>query len=162
MARFSLRGDGTVQIDTSDLDEALAAIHDAGAELAGNLMQVGAEILVAEVLEVFEQEGAVGGHGRWPEFAWERDGLPRPQGRRWQGNLKLLQDTGVLVGSITPYAEQGVAEAFSNVPYAGYHVSRRPRKKIPLRDFTLIDFDKAQREFADVILAQLDASAARP
>ena len=133
----------------------------AGAEVGDQIRPVVAELLVSEVLEVFEKQGAVGGNPQWPPFWWERDGLPRPKGRRWQGNLKLLQDTGVLAGSITPYSETGVAEAFTNVKYAGYHVSQRARKKIPLRDFTQIDFEKALRETTDLILAQLEANSQR-
>lgn len=170
MARFSLlRRGGTggqsrkrLNLDTTAIDDAVLALHAAGAELGGQVMAVGAEMLVSEVLEVFEKEGAVAGGKRWPDFWWQREGLPKPKGRRWQGAPKLLQDTGVLVGSITPFAETLVAEAFTNVPYAGYHVSQRARKKIPLRDFTAIDFEKVQAEFAELILSQLDANAQRP
>jgi phage gpG-like protein len=138
------------------------ALHEAGATVGHDVMQVGAEILVAEVQEVFEKEGAVAGGDKWAAFWWQRRGLPKPKGRRWQGSLKLLQDSGLLAGSITPFSEALVAEAFTNVPYAGYHVSQRERRKLPMRDFTAIDFDKAQKEFVDVILSQLDANAGRP
>lgn len=74
--------------------------------------------------------------------------------------LTILQDTGNLAGSIMPYADGEVAEAFTNVPYAGYHISDAPRKRIPKRDFTDIDFEAAQAEAVDVILAQFIASAA--
>jgi phage gpG-like protein len=72
----------------------------------------------------------------------------------------ILQDTGNLAGSIMPYADGEVAEAFTNVPYGGYHVSDAPRKKLPKRDFTDIDFEAAQTEAVDVILAQFIATAA--
>lgn len=72
----------------------------------------------------------------------------------------ILQDTGNLAGSIMPYADQQVAEAFTNVPYGGFHVSDAPRKRLPKRDFTDIDFEAAQREAVDVILSQVLSSAA--
>ncbi len=72
----------------------------------------------------------------------------------------ILQDTGNLAGSIMPYADGQVAEAFTNVPYGGFHVSDAPRKRLPKRDFTDIDFEAAQAEAVDVILAQFIASAA--
>lgn len=72
----------------------------------------------------------------------------------------ILQDTGNLAGSIMPYADQQVAEAFTNVPYGGFHVSDAPRKKLPKRDFTDIDFEAAQAEAVDVILSQVLSSAA--
>lgn len=151
-----------MQLDWSAVDDAIAKLGDAGAEVGHQVMSVGAEILVAEVLEVFDKQGAVHGGEAWVPFWWQRRGLPKPSGRRWQGTLMLLQDSGVLVGSITPFSEALVAEAFTNVPYAGFHVSQRPRRVIPMRDFTLIDFEKAQSEFIDVILSQLDALAERP
>lgn len=166
MARFGIRrtgkGDEGVTLDYQPFLDALEALHAAGAELSGQVMPAVAEVLVSEILEVFEREGAVAGRSKWPDFWWARQGLEKPKTRRFStGVLKLLQDTGNLVGSITPYSEHAVAEAFSNVPYAGYHVSQRPRKKIPLRDFTDIDFEAAQREATEIILAQLDANAGR-
>lgn len=169
MARFGITRRGgkggsgrkTLDIRYDELDEALEKLLAAGAEVGDQVRPVVAELLVSEVLEVFEREGAVGGHPAWPRFAWERRGDPKPPGRRWQGSPKLLQDSGVLVGSVTPYSEHPVAEAFTNVPYAGYHVSQRARKVIPLRDFTQIDFEKALEETTQLILAQLDANAQR-
>lgn len=169
MARFGLTrrggvgGRSTKNIDVrfDELGDALDALGAAGAELVGQVMQPIAENLVFEVQEVFAHEGAVGGNPAWPRFWWERAGLPRPPGRRWQGALKLLQDSGNLAGSITPYFEAPIAEAFTNVAYAGYHVSQRPRKKIPLRDFTQIDFDRALDETLQMVLAQLEANSQR-
>lgn len=169
MARFGLTRRGgtggsskkTVDIRFDELTDALDRLVVAGAEVGDQIRPVIAELLVAEVQDVFAKEGAVAGAPAWPRFWWERRNLPRPKGRRWQGDLKLLQDSGVLVGSITPYSEQPIAEAFTNVPYAGYHVSQRARQKLPLRDFTQIDFEKALRETTDLILAQLEANAQR-
>lgn len=163
MARFSiLRKGGTggssrkgVNLDFDPFIEALRELAEAGASASAEVTPVIAEILVSAVLEVFEKEGAVPGGSQWEELAESTKAK-----RRGSGPYKILQDTGVLVGSITPWSEALVAEAFTNVPYAGYHVSQRARSKLPMRDFTLIDFDGAQREAADVVLAQLMQSAA--
>lgn len=78
--------------------------------------------------------------------------------RRWQGNPKLLQDTGVLVGSLTPHTAEDLIEVYTNVPYAKYHVSAAPRHKIPLRDF----FDIDQAVFERDILDMIDLHIGRP
>lgn len=178
------------------------------------------------VLEEFETEG----HGKWPGFWWQRQGLPKPgtpkparpkkvkaltprqirnrevkaakakenarrerklrsafgyatgsvtrryggslerpkrttkrkklakSNRRWQGNPKLLQDTGVLIGSLTPYTSDDIIEVYTNVRYAKYHVSHAPRKKIPLRDFFDIDTDAFERD----IIQMIDVHLGRP
>jgi phage gpG-like protein len=165
VARFSIvrtAGNdlGSVRISFEPLAVALQRLADAGATASSEVMPAIAEDLVSAVHEVFLKEGAVGNKERWPGFWWEREGLPRPKGRRWQGVLHLLQDTAVLVNSITPVHEALVAEAFTNVPYAGFHVSQRPRSVIPLRDFTDVDFDRVQEDAAELILSQLLASAA--
>lgn len=166
MARFSiLRRGGTggrsrkgVNLDFQPFIDAIRKLEEVGASASAEVTPVIAEILVSSVLEVFEREGAVPGGSAWPELA-ESTKAKRAK-RQPSGVFKILQDSGVMVGSITPFSDALVAEAFTNVPYAGYHVSQRPRRKIPLRDFTAIDFESAQREATDVILAQLMAPAA--
>lgn len=145
-----------LRLDYAPLGAALDALSDAGAEVAAQVMPIAAEVLVAAIQEVFEQEGAVAGHPRWKDLADSTKA-----GRRGQGSYKILRDTGILAGSITPFSELVVAEAFTNDPVAGFHVSQRPRKKIPLRDFTDIDWEGTQREVADMILEQLESNFGR-
>lgn len=76
---------------------------------------------------------------------------PAKSYRRWQGNPKLLQDTGVLIGSLTPFTAEDLVEVYTNVRYAKYHVSPAPRKKIPLRDFFAIDTQAFERDIVDMI-----------
>jgi phage gpG-like protein len=92
----------------------------------------------------------------------KRQGKAREKRKQRESSIAftILQDTGNLAGSIMPYADQAVAEAFTNVPYAGYHVSDAPRKRLPKRDFTDIDFEAAQAEAVDMILSQVLAPAA--
>lgn len=155
---FRRRGGTLVDLDTSELTRALAQLEAAGADVAAETMTVLAEILVSAVHETFEREGAVGGRQKWPDLA---ESTKRKRAKRQSsGVFTILQDTGILAGSIMPYSDQTVAEAFTNVPYAGYHTSAAPRQKIPLRDFTDIDFERVQNEAVEVILAQVLDTAA--
>ena len=78
------------------------------------------------------------------------------QHRRFKGgSAKLLQDTGNLVGSITPEWDTDYVEAFTNVPYAKYHISPLPRHKIPLRDFFDIDMQRYEQDVVNMLLAEM-------
>lgn len=114
-----------------------------------------AESMHSEILEVFEKEGAVAGNPEWPGFWWERQGLPKPKGRRWLGNPKLLQDTGNLVGSLTPSWDEHSVEVYTNVPYAIFHVSPEPREVIPLRDFFAFDHEAFEHDVADMLILRV-------
>jgi phage gpG-like protein len=116
-----------------------------------------AEELVAKVLERFELES---GHqqGAWQELSDET-----LKNRRASESPKMLRDTDVMFGSITPWSEGNVAEAFTNVPYAKYHVSHEPRTKIPLRDFFDIDREEVAQYGAELILnGLLEGGGAAP
>lgn len=147
-----------VDLDSAAFIAALADLEQAGASVAAEVTPAIAEVLVSAIQEVFEKEGAVAGQPKWPELAPSTK--KKRAKRQPSGVFTILQDTGLMAGSITPYSEALVAEAFTNVPYAGFHVSQRARRKIPLRDFTAIDFDAAQAEATDMILSQLLDTAA--
>jgi phage gpG-like protein len=83
---------------------------------------------------------------------------PAKSYRRWQGNPKLLQDTGNLVGSLRPEYADDFVEVYTNVPYAKYHVSPEPRRKIPLRDF----FDINTVAFERDVVQMFELHMARP
>ena len=76
--------------------------------------------------------------------------------RRMQGSPKLLQDTGNLVGSVTPFSANDVIEVFTNVPYAKYHVSPEPRRVIPLRDFFDIDLANFEADVVRMVLFRIE------
>lgn len=154
------------RIEFFELSQVLGIYEERGNSIA-ELTPAVADALVTEVLEVFRTEG----YGTWPRFWWERQGKPKPGSmkpkrgrrrakastyRRWRGTPKLLQDTGNLVGSITPDHHGATAEAYTNVPYAKFHASRRPRSKIPLRDFFAIDEQKVARDVEDMVLRYID------
>ena len=71
------------------------------------------------------------------------------------GKFKILQDTGVLVGSITPASSDRYVEAYTGVRYAKFHVSKAPRRVIPLRDFFAIDEREFYAEAAEILLAAI-------
>jgi len=136
----------TVEIDFSpllqqvkDLDRRLGDMH--------RTMPIVAELLASSVAEVFDREGAVGGKPRWPP-------LKRQRRRNRGGGQKILQDTGVMAGSITPASNDAWVMAYTGVRYAKYHVSKLPRRVIPLRDFFDIDREAFYAEAADILLAK--------
>ena len=145
-----------VKIDFTTLQQVVSLVGKRGTRALHEMAPAIAESLVSEVLEVFETEG----RGTWQRYWWEVQGLPKPKGRRWRGNPRLLQDTGNLVGSITPASDDLVAEAFTNVPYAKYHASKAPRAVIPLRDFFDIDMASFEADVVDMLLYRLDRDVA--
>lgn len=170
--------DGTPVIEFRELQNFIGAFHARGRRALGEIAPAVAESMHAEVLEMFETEG----HGQWPGFWWQRAGLPAPgtpksgpvqrgdskrqkkalgrgkvakSNRRWQGNPKLLQDTGNLVASMTPEWDEHIVEVYTNVPYAKYHASHEPRHVVPLRDFFDIDVEAFEQDVVDMLLLRL-------
>ncbi len=139
----------TVRADFDALKGLLDDLERATGDVS-RAMPVIAEALHFEVLEVFEKEGAVGGKPKWKGLAPST--LKR---RRASANPKILQDTTNLVGSITPDHGDSFVEAFTGVPYATYHISKAPRRIIPLRDFFDIDQEAFIDEAADIIVSIL-------
>lgn len=159
------------EIDFSALMGAVGAMSRQLSD-ATRALPVIAESLVSHVQEVFLQEGAVGGHPKWPDITDEtklrrRGGKkkrvkvhgPLRKGEKRQkrvvptGNFTILQDTGVLAASITPASGGTWVEAYTGVRYAVYHVSPEPRRVIPLRDFFAIDEKSFYSDAAETILA---------
>lgn len=142
------------RIDYTELGSVVRLYEQRGKRTIAELQPAFAEALVAEVQEVFETEG----YGTWDPFWWQRDGKPKPQGRRWGGDPKLLQDTGNLAGSITPDWDDTTVEAYTNVRYAKFHVNGT--KHMPARNFLAIDVAKYEQDVADMIMLHIDRSAA--
>lgn len=142
--------------------EQLRHVVDETLKRGGNLegvSEVVAEELVAAVEQNFQDERGFQ-QGPWPKRAGRIGELvERIRGGAAEGqNRKLLQDTGVLAGSVTP-AHQGLeAEAFTDVPYAIFHVSDEPRTVIPLRDFLDVDLEGIADTTSDLILGEFLAS----
>jgi phage gpG-like protein len=90
------------------------------------MLLIVAELLVAGVHDVFEAEG--------PGWAPLAESTLKAR-RKGGAGAKILQDTGVMAGSIAPAWGDTYAEAFAGVSYAIYHVSKEPRSHLPLRDF---------------------------
>lgn len=155
----------TVRADFSQLQRLLDDLATATGDVS-RVMPALAEVLVGQVQEVFDKEGAVGGRPKWPDLADSTKANRRPKQRRRKGQKRrkskpgafkytILQDTGRLAASITPDHGDGFVQAWTNVKYAKFHISSAPRKKIPLRDFFAIDQAEWVDEAADTIIAAL-------
>lgn len=119
-------------------------------ERGGNVDDVGpvvAEDMVSRVLERFELQS---GHQQGP---WEPLSPITLMMRRAEGKgAKMLQDTGILKGSVMPWSEGGEAEAYTNDPKAKFHFSHEPRNKIPLRDAFDIAMDEVAQYAGELML----------
>lgn len=136
---------GDKEAPLSPLLQAVADLEARGGSV-DEYVPVIAEEMVTAVLDNFENER---GHKQGPFPPLSPYTLAR---RRAKGKgAKMLQDTGIMKGSILPHAEGNVAEAYSNNPYIRYHTSPEPRRIIPLRDVFDIDMD-AIRDYATAII----------
>ncbi len=157
--------DGVPQIEFMSLQFVVGLYQERGIRAMHELAPAIAEAMHAQVLEVFEQEGAVGGKPKWPPHAestldaklFHPAKRSKKTGkllkrRRKSTNPKLLQDTGNLINSLVEDWDDHVVEVYTNVPYAKYHTSPEPRTIIPLRDFTDIDRDAFEDDVANMIL----------
>jgi phage gpG-like protein len=140
--------DVKVTFDASELTKALSDFATRGGNV-GNLTPVIAEDLVSAILERFELQSGYE-QGKWPE-----DKPATLAARRVSKEPKILEDSGVLLGSFMAFDTAETAEGYTNVPYAKYHVSPEPRKIIPLRDFTDIDFGSVTDRAMDLILSEV-------
>jgi phage gpG-like protein len=132
----------TVSVDVRELRAVLDELAK-NAENLPELMPAVAETLVGAVHEQFDTEG----QGKWPPLA-----ASTLAGRRGGGvGAKILQDTGLFAGSVTPFYGPDFAEAFTNVPYAIFHTSDAPRTKIPYRNPFDIDEEAVLEEVVGMI-----------
>lgn len=135
-----------VKFETRELREVLGAMRDRGKNLDGAM-----KFIAHDMLDRVEDNFATEGHGEWPGLAASTLAKRRKQGR----GAKILQDTGRLAGSITADWGSDYAEAYTNVNYAIYHVSKKPRRKIPLRDFLAMDMGEVERDAASALTEQI-------
>jgi phage gpG-like protein len=127
------------EADVTELLTRLGEWEAAGNDL-GPTMALIAEDLVTAVQDEFETEG----RGKWPGFA-ESTLATRAGG-------KLLQDHGILAGSIEPRHGSRFAEASTGVDYAVHHIFGAPKGHLPQRNF--FDIDEAVFEQAAALIAQ--------
>lgn len=135
-----------IRLDARELRDELAQLNRRGKNLDG-VMRAIAHDMVDRVEDNFETEG----HGEWKGLAESTLRQRRRQGR----GAKILQNTGDLAGSITADWGADFAEAYTNKEYAIYHVSKRPRRKIPLRDFLAIDMREVERDAVDMLTEEI-------
>ena len=102
-----------------------------------------AQILVSAVDDVFISEG----FGKWPDLA------PATIRARRGSGAKILQDRGLLAGSITPRSGARVAEAFTRVPYGVHHITGTAN--MPERNFLKIKMKKVTNQVAQILLREV-------
>ena len=129
------------EFDTSEVVLELRTLQVRGQNLSDLNMQL-AQILHVMVEDKFENEGP-----GWPSFAPST--LRR---RRASSSPKLLQDTGDMVGSLTPFGGEDYAEVFTNKSYAKYHLNG---DGVPKRDFFDIDVPKALEMFDEILTSEI-------
>jgi len=120
----------------------------AKAQALPEMLPIIAELLVAGVSDVFEAEGP----------GWQPLADSTIAARRRHGvGAKILQNSGLMAGSVSPGWGDTFAEASSLFSYDVYHVSKEPRSHLPLRDFYDIGPFEAPilDEAAALILSQL-------
>lgn len=139
-------GPELVHFDVSALTGLLRKLENRGRDVS-KLTPLVAEILVTAVEDEFDTEG----HGAWPPLAESTIAARRGGG----GGAKMLQDTSVLAGSIRPDFGDDFGAAATDVPYAIFHVSSAPRKKIPERNFLNVLHEETLLEIEDVLVAEL-------
>lgn len=133
----------SVGYDASSLVALVKELESRGGNV-GDAMRAVSELVVSSVQDVFERQGP-----GWPPLA------PATIARRRGGGgaAKMLVDSGNLAGSITRAWNAREAEAYTDVPYAGFHVTGTSR--MPARDFTAVDIDELLEEAAGLLLGSL-------
>jgi phage gpG-like protein len=132
-----------VDLDVSELESAIdryglkgKQLHDLGSSIA--------QMMLLAVEDNFESQG----QGNWPGLSDET-----LRQRRASESPKMLQDSGVMVGSLQPRSElKGVgveASVSTNVPYAGFHVGGTGN--MPARDFLDIDMARLSAKIEKLV-----------
>jgi len=137
-----------VRFEMAALGTLLNELRERGGNIA-ELTPAIAEDLLESVMERFELQS---GHeqGPWPALS-----EATLAARRLAASPQMLRDSGVLFGSLVAFSSNEAAEAFTNVPYAKFHVSHLPRTKIPLRDFFDIDLEAVGERAAELVLSDI-------
>lgn len=133
-----------IKVDTSSLGKALRRYEDRTKQPP---MPALANLLINEVDEVFQTQGAAGTDGEWDSL---KDSTLKRNPRRVGG--QILQATGataaIQVQELTAFSV--VVE--SPTSYAGYHVTGT--KFMKKRDFFAIKFSHVLDEMADMALQE--------
>ena len=106
----------------SELGKVLQGLQAQGTNIERHLPAVG-ELLYAAVQDVFEAEGP-----GWQDLA------DSTKAQRRGSSYKILQDTGLLVGSLAPSYGTTYVEIVDGTTYGHYHVTGT--KRMPKRDWT--------------------------
>lgn len=119
------------------------AIHDL-VKGGGNLreyMPVVAEILNSAVMDTFEEEAG------FTTGAWEESERVADSGG------KILQDTGILAGTMATELTAFSARVSPTAPYGIFHVTGT--ENMPKRNFLDIDWGSVTKEVEDFLLGEI-------
>lgn len=133
-----------VSYDASELVDIVRQLEDRGQNLAHFTPSI-AEELLAQVEEVFLEEGAVRGGKKWEDLADSTKAS-----RRGTEPYTILRDTAVLFNSLQPSSGPTEAAAGTDVPYSIFHTTGTD--DMPQRDWTAIDFEGFTDSVAEMLL----------
>lgn len=136
-----MSGEQFVSIDAKEIGKELKVLLRRGYNMKEVNDQL-AHILHVMVEDKFEDQGP-----GWKEFA---ESTLRQ--RRKSKSPNLLQDSGDLVGSLTPYGGDDFAEVFTNKEYARFHIEG---DGVSQRDFFDIDIPKALAMFDEIVTSEI-------
>jgi phage gpG-like protein len=126
-----MAGEFSVKVEQDGSITTLLLSYSSKAQAIDKFTPIAAKLLHAAVLDVFEAEGP----------GWAPLTAATLANRRG-GAGKILQDTGVMAGTLGELHGADYAEVEAAAAYAIFHVSKLPRKmkadgspRLPMRDF---------------------------
>lgn len=142
-------------VNTADILRMLSGYETRAEDLTDAMNEIG-QYMISRTMKRFKEEGP-----GWPPLS---PATIRNRKRNRRGIVKILQDTGVLRGSIGSPSRQGIYEVGgrevkvgTTVPYAAVHqfgtnrAGRHHNVRIPARPFLLAD-ERDVETMEDIIL----------
>lgn len=135
---------GVVDVDfeVKELEAGLEVIVRRKQNVSSDTLAQG---MISAIDDLIQSEG----DGKWEEMS---DVTVEIHPHREGGSL--LDDTGLLA-QIQDESGPDWVEVYSPAPYAKFHVSKKPRKLIPLRDFLAIDLGAVLEETGDDVMQEI-------
>lgn len=129
-----------IMLDVSGLEAPIRELEARGKGI-NHLLPIIAQDLIAAVEDVYEEEGP----------GWE-DLKDSTKKARRGSSYKILNDTGVMIGSTSPRFGSNWAEAFAGASYADFHATGT-ENMVQRNPFDLGPFEEGLlRDVADLIL----------
>lgn len=129
-----------IEFNTRDLEDELMRIARRAQHQRDINFQI-SEVMLFMVEDKFDKEGP----------GWEP--LAPATILRRRGGTRILQDSGLLASSMTPFADDERADVYTNVGYAGFHLDGTDN--MPQRDFFDIDMERLLEIAAGMIMESI-------